>query len=60
MRYKVYFEIYGKKMVATVTADAEWEAKEFIRERIRFDKIEKIDDDGRDIFGLFRDMGITI
>ena len=38
--YTVYFEIYGKKMKATIEANSEKEAKELIKNKIKFHKIE--------------------
>jgi hypothetical protein len=37
--FKVYFEIFGKKMQTTVTAISEDEAKEIIKSRINFHNI---------------------
>jgi hypothetical protein len=39
--YRVYFEIFGKKMKTTVEAVSENQAKEMIKNRIIFHKIEK-------------------
>lgn len=62
MKYKVYFEIYGKKMVATVEADAEWQAKEKVINKINFHKIEKATDENvdSDIFSAFEKIGIKL
>lgn len=38
-KYDVYFEIYGKKMKATVKADSPAQAKEIIKSKINFHKI---------------------
>jgi 1-deoxy-D-xylulose 5-phosphate reductoisomerase len=38
-KYKVYFEIYGKKMATIVNANNEIEAKEKIHKKIIFHKI---------------------
>lgn len=38
--FRVYFDLFGKKMVATVSAKNEDEAKEIIRSKIKFHKIE--------------------
>lgn len=37
--FKVYFEIYGKKMKTTIQADTEAEAKDIIRNKIIFHKV---------------------
>lgn len=39
-KYKIYFEIYKKKMVAEIDADSEYNAKEQIMDKIIFHKIE--------------------
>jgi len=38
--FDVYFEIYGKKMKATIMAESESEAKELLKNKIIFHKIE--------------------
>ena len=38
-KYKVYFEIYGKKMKTTVEAKTAEKAKELIRNKIEFNHI---------------------
>ncbi len=38
-KYKVYFEIYGKKMKTTVDAKTAEHAKELIRSKIQFNHI---------------------
>ena len=38
--HKIYFELFGKKMCTTVTANSRDQAKEIIREKIIFHKIE--------------------
>ena len=43
MTYKLFFEIYGKKMVVETEASSEAEAKSKVRDAISFHKIEKID-----------------
>ncbi len=42
MKFKVYFEIYGKKMLATIEARNATEAKEEIKNRIEFHRIEEV------------------
>ena len=39
MKYKVYFEIYGKKLCATVDARSEQEAKDKVLGRLVFHKV---------------------
>jgi hypothetical protein len=41
-QYKVYFEIYGKKMVTTVEADSIEQAKYTVLCNVRFLKVESI------------------
>jgi 1-deoxy-D-xylulose 5-phosphate reductoisomerase len=43
--YTVYFEIYGKKMKTTVMANNEEEAKDFVKNKIVFYKIENPKDE---------------
>jgi hypothetical protein len=46
MKYTVYFELYGKKMKTIVNAKSEHEAKELVKSKIIFHRIEsRIDDD---------------
>jgi hypothetical protein len=42
--YKVYFEIFTKKMVTTVEASSEEKAKSKIKDRIKFYKVQKTND----------------
>lgn len=44
MKYKVWFEIYGKKMLAEVEANNPGDAKATIKSKIQFHKIEKIEE----------------
>lgn len=39
-KYKVYFEIYGKKMRTSIEAKSAEHAKELIRSKIQFNHIE--------------------
>ena len=41
MKYTVYFEIYGKKLKATVEASDEKDAKYVIMKKIIFHKVEE-------------------
>lgn len=44
MKYKVWFEIYGKKMITVINANNETDAKTKIKSKIHFHKIEKIEE----------------
>ena len=52
-KYKVYFEIYGKKMKTTVEAKSAEHAKELIRSKIQFNHIEFEDSDELDFMKDF-------
>ena len=55
MKYKVYFEIFGKKMMTEVKAISPEAAKKIIRNKIIFHKIkeeEDILDHLKNIFGM--------
>jgi len=43
-KYKVYFEIYGKKLKTTVEAKTAEQAKGLIRNKIQFNHIAEEDD----------------
>jgi hypothetical protein len=45
MKYKVYFEIYGKKMQTETSAGSDEEAMENIANKIIFHKIERVGGD---------------
>jgi len=45
-KFKVYFEIFGKKMKTEVYANNPMHAEEKIIERLKIIKVEKIDDIG--------------
>lgn len=53
--YKVYFEIYGKKMVATVQAKDNLEAQRKVMAKIKFHKVveEEWSDEMQDIMDTF-------
>lgn len=38
-RYKIYFEIYGKKMQTTITAKNEHDAMDLVKNEIKFIKV---------------------
>ena len=42
--YKIYFQIYGRKMVARVTANSPEEARQIILGKVQFDKVVCEDD----------------
>lgn len=53
--YKIYFEVYGRKMKTTVKAKTELEAKELVKNKINFLKITEEDKDLnflKNIFGI--------
>jgi hypothetical protein len=41
-QYEVYFEIYGKKLRTTVTANSQYHAGEIIKDRIIIHKVVKL------------------
>lgn len=49
-KHTIYFEIFGKKLKTTVMANNEREAKELIKNKIIFHKIQAERDVGFDIF----------
>lgn len=51
--YKVYFEIFGKKMVTTIWADSREKAKEIVRSKIIFHKIDNKDDTLDNLMNIF-------
>jgi hypothetical protein len=40
-KYKVYFEIFGKKLVVEIAADSEEQAKYMVIGKIKWHKIER-------------------
>jgi hypothetical protein len=55
--YTVYFEIFNKKLKTTIRAESKEAAKESIKNRIVFHRVEKKPDDGLDkIMGVFGDI----
>ena len=54
--YDVYFELYGKKLKTTVTAENKYEAMEIVRQKLVFVKVVERDDDAlnrlKDILGI--------
>ena len=53
MEYTVWFEVYGKKMKTTVIADSESDAKRVILGKVKFHKIEKVDNVFEKIMNIF-------
>ena len=45
-KFKVYFEIFGKKMKTEIHANNPMHAEEKVIERLKIIKVEKIDDIG--------------
>lgn len=54
--FTVYFEIYGKKMKATVLAESEEKAKKSIQDKIIFHKVEKANEEFNKSMDLMDDM----
>lgn len=52
-KFKVYFELYGKKMVSTIEADTEADARAEIRYRIKFHKVEEVKEVPEFFKGIF-------
>jgi len=55
MKYKVYFEIFGKKMKTEVNAISSEAAKKAVKDKIIFHKVEEVDnmvDHLKDMFGI--------
>lgn len=58
-KYKLYFELFGKKLVTEIVANSEIEAKVKLKDKIIFHKIEKVpimDKDSEDIFDKIMDI----
>lgn len=49
-RYKLYFEFYGHKFTTEVTASTEQEAKEKVKDSIRFHKVVQKPNEDLDAF----------
>lgn len=52
-KYKVYFEIYGKKMKTTIEAETAQKAKDLIRSKIQFNHIALDESDDFDFINNF-------
>lgn len=53
MKYKVYFEFFGRKMQHDVEAGSIDQAKHIIEKKIIFHKVEKVRDDVDDLMDIF-------
>jgi hypothetical protein len=53
-KYTVYFELFTKKMKTEVIAANEHEAKEIIRNKIIFHKVENTNDILNNLMNIFR------
>jgi hypothetical protein len=49
-KYEIYFELFGKKMKTTITAPTKDVAKQIVKDKIIFHKIEREPDFGDAIF----------
>lgn len=58
MKYKVWFEIYGKRMQTTVEANNETDAKAMIKSKIIFYKVEKWEPLRSELKDLFNDKDL--
>jgi hypothetical protein len=54
--YKVYFEMFNRKMVTTVYADDEAEAMNKVSEKINFIKVDRVYD--KDVESLMNMFGM--
>jgi hypothetical protein len=54
--YTIYFEIYGKKMKSTVMAENEEKAKELVKSKIIFHKVEKSKDEFNEVVNMMDDL----
>ncbi len=54
--YKIYFELFGKKMQTNINADNENEVKENIKNKIIFHKILEVPESDEDIFRKLKDI----
>jgi hypothetical protein len=54
--YTIYFEFYGKKMKTTIMAENEEKAKELVKSKIIFDKVEKSKDKFNQAIDMMDDM----
>lgn len=42
MKFKVYFDVYGRKMMTTVEADTAAQAAQKVRDKLKIDKVDPI------------------
>jgi 1-deoxy-D-xylulose 5-phosphate reductoisomerase len=54
--FDVYFEIYGKKMKCVVLSENEEQAKEFVKNKIIFHKIQKSNDKFNEVMDVLNDF----
>ncbi len=54
--YTIYFEIYGKRMKTDVMAENEEKAKELIKSKIIFHRVEKPKDEFNDAKDMMDDI----
>jgi fructose-1,6-bisphosphatase len=52
MKYKIYFELFGKRMVTTVDARSIEDAKKQVKDKIVFHKVEQDIDFLKNIFNI--------
>jgi hypothetical protein len=58
--FKVYFEIYGKKMMAVIEANSAAEAKRKVLDKVIFHKVVEQNDDGDDMVNHLKSLfGLT-
>jgi len=53
--YKIFFEIFGKKMMTEIEAESKYEAIEILKEKIKIHKIRTVDaqvEKLKNIFGM--------
>lgn len=54
--YTIYFEIYGKKLKTTVMSENEEKAKEFVKSKVIFHKVENSKDEFNQSIDMIDDM----
>ncbi len=55
-KYKIYFKLFGKKLVVEVDASCEDSAKNYIRNSIEFKKTIKIKSKDDEMFDSLKDL----
>ena len=58
MKYTVFFEVYGKKLKANITADSPQDAEYRILGKVKFHKVALVDEPFADdeVLGFFDDI----